>query len=64
MYIDEDWEFNIHVFYWCIQLDHEIYTKYKKASNLIKSISSHNIFSGIKSQQVKKTHLPFSTKNS
>ena len=47
---------------WCIPLDHKIYTKCKKTSNLIKDISSHNICSGIKSQQVK-IHLPFSTKN-
>ena len=39
---------------WCIPLDHKIYTKCKKTSNLIKDISSHNICSGIKSQQVKK----------
>ena len=43
-----------HVFYWCIALDHEIYTKCKKTSNLIKVISSHNICSGIKSQQITK----------
>ena len=53
-YPGEDWEFIIHILYWCIPLDHEIYTKCKKTSNLIKSISSHNICSGIKSQQVKK----------
>ena len=40
---------------WCIPLDHKIYTECKKTSNLIKGISSHNICSGIKSQQVKKT---------
>ena len=51
-----------HVFYWCILLDHEIYTKCKKASNLFIGISGHNICCGIKSQQVK-IHLPFSTKN-
>ena len=50
----EDQEF-IHVFYWCIPLDHEIYTKCKKTSNLIEDISSRNICSGIKSQQVNKT---------
>ena len=55
IYIGEDLEFIIHVFYWCIPLDHEIYTVYKRISNLIKGISSHNICSGIKSQQVKKT---------
>ena len=60
IYIGEDLEFIIHVFYWCIPLDHEIYTKCKKTSNLIKGISSHKICSEIKSQQVKK---PFSTKN-
>ena len=30
IYIGEDLEFIIHVFYWCIPLDHEIYTKCKK----------------------------------
>ena len=53
-YIGEDWEFNIHVLYWYIPLDHEIYTKFKKTYNLIKGKSSHNICPGIKSQQVKK----------
>ena len=36
-----------YVFYWCILLDHEIYTK-------CKYIYSHKICSGIKSQPVKK----------
>ena len=54
MYISKDQKFIIHVFYWCIPLDHEIYTKCKKISNLIKGISIHKICSGIKSQQVKK----------
>ena len=54
IYIGEDWEFIIHVFYWCTSLDHEIYTKCAKISDLIKGICSHNICSGIKSQQVKK----------
>ena len=52
IYISKDQKFIIHVFYWCIPLDHEIYTKCKKTSNLIKSVSGHNISSGIKSQQV------------
>ena len=30
VYIGEDQKFIIHVFYWCIPLDHEIYTKCKK----------------------------------
>ena len=30
IYIGEDLEFIIHVFYWCIPLDHEIYTKCNK----------------------------------
>ena len=61
IHIGEGQKFIIHVFYWCIPLDHEIYTKCKKkTSNLIKGISSHKICSEIKSQQVKK---PFSTKN-
>ena len=42
IYIGEDWEFIIHVFYWCIPLDHEIDTNIKK-SNLIKGIFSHNL---------------------
>ena len=29
-HIREDLEFIIHVFYWCIQLNHEIYIKCKK----------------------------------
>ena len=54
IYISEDLEFIIHVFYWCIQLDHEIYIKCKKTSNLIKVVSSYNICPGIKSKQAKK----------
>ena len=53
IYMGEDREFIIHVFYWCTPLYHEIYIKCKKKSNLIKGISSHNIYCGIKSQQVK-----------
>ena len=30
IYIGEDLEFIIHAFYWCIPLDHEIYTKCTK----------------------------------
>ena len=30
IYIGEDREFIIHVFYWCIPLDHETYTKCKR----------------------------------
>ena len=30
IYTGERWEFIIHVFYWCIPLDHEIYTKCNK----------------------------------
>ena len=63
IYIGEGRVFIRHVFYWCIPLDHEIYTKCKETSNLIKGISSHNVCSGIKKQQVKKTNLSFSTKN-
>ena len=54
IYFSEDREFIIHEFYWCIPLRHEIYTKSKKRSNLIKGVSSHNICSAIKSQHVKK----------
>ena len=54
IYIGEDLGFIIHVLYWCIPLDHEIYTKCKKTSYQIEGISSNNICSGIKSQQVKK----------
>ena len=49
IYIAEDLEFIIHVFYWCIQLE-------KKASNLIKVMSSYNICSGIKVNK-QKNHL-------
>ena len=38
-----------------VPLDHEIYTNVKKASKLIKFISSYNICSGINCQQEKKT---------
>ena len=54
IYISKDQKFIIHVFYWCIPLDHEIYTKCKKTSNLIKGMFSHNICSGIKSEHVYK----------
>ena len=41
IYISKDQKFIIHVFYWCILLDHEIYTKCKtETSNLIKGISA------------------------
>ena len=30
IYIGEDREFIIHVFYWCIPLDHEICTEWQK----------------------------------
>ena len=49
--------FIIHVFYWYIPLNDEIYTKCKQTSNLIKGISSHDICSEIKSEQVKKTFV-------
>ena len=56
IYTGVEQELIIRVFYYCIPLDHETYTKYKKqTSNLIKGISSHNICSKFKSQQVKKT---------
>ena len=54
IYIGEDLEFTIHVFYWCIQLDHEIYITCKKKSHLVKVISSYNICSGTKSQQAER----------
>ena len=63
IYVGEDLEFIIRVFSWCIPLDHEIYTKYKKTmknitlSNLIKVISYYNICSGIKDDQAKKTAI-------
>ena len=63
IYIGEDLEFIIHVFYWCITFGHEIYTKCEKTSNLIEVISTYNICSGIKSQQAKKKHFSFTTKN-
>ena len=59
IYVGEDLEFIIRVFSWCIPLDHEIYTIYKKTmknitSNLIKVISNYNIYPGIKIEQAKK----------
>ena len=66
IYVGEDLEFIIRVFSWCIPLDHEIYTKYKKTmknitlSNLIKVISYYNICSGIKDDQAKKTAICYS----
>ena len=55
IYIGQGQKFIIHVFYWCIPLDHEIYTKCKKkTSNLIKGICCHKICSRIKSQRIKK----------
>ena len=62
IYISKDQKCIIHVFYWCIPLNHEIYTKCKNHLTwLIKGISSHKICSGVKSQQEKKK-LSFSTK--
>ena len=53
-YIGEYLEFIIHVFYWCIPLDHEIYTKCKKkTSNLIEVISALEL----KVNKQKKTFL-------
>ena len=60
IYVGEELEFIIRVFSWCIQLNHEIYTKYKKTmknitlSNLITVASYYNICSGIKGEQAKK----------
>ena len=54
IYIGEDLEFTIHVFYWCIQLDREIYITCKKKSDLVKVISSYTICFGTKSQQAKR----------
>ena len=71
IYVGEDLEFIIRVFFCCVPLDLEIYTKFKKAmknitlSNLIEVISYYNICSEIKGDQAKKnSHLSFSTKNS
>ena len=60
MYVGEDLEFIIRVFFCCVPLDLEIYTKFKKAmknitlSNLIEVISYYNICSEIKGDQAKK----------
>ena len=53
-YVCEDLEFIM----WCIPLDHEIYTKYKKVknitlSNFIKVIYNYNLCHGIKSIHAK-----------
>ena len=51
----EGQKFIIHVYYWYIPLDHEIYAKCKKKTcNMIIGICSHKICSGIKNQPVKK----------
>ena len=63
IYIGEDLEFIIHVFYWCIPFGLIIYTKCKKSSNLIEVISPYNICSGIKNRQAEKNQFSFSTKN-
>ena len=61
IYISKDHKFVIHVFYWCIPLDHEIYTDLKKHLTLLK-VYLVLICSGIKIEQVKKNHLSFRTK--
>ena len=62
IYIGEDLEFIIHVFYWCIQLDHEIYIKCKK-----KHVTGSKLYLVVISAlelklNKQKNHLPFSTK--
>ena len=59
IYIGEGQKFIIHVFYWCIPLDHEIYTKCKEKHPTRLKVYLV-IKSALKSQKVKK---PFSTKN-
>ena len=60
IYVGEDLEFIIRVFFCCVPIDLEIYTKFKKAmknitlSNLIEVISYYNICSEIKGDQAKK----------
>ena len=53
IYIGEYLEFIIHVFYWCMPLDHEIYTKCKKKISALE----------LKVNKQKKPHFSFSTKN-
>ena len=61
IYVGEDLEFIIRVFFFCVPLDLEIYTKFKKAmknitlSNLIEVISYYNTCSEIKAIKQKKT---------
>ena len=55
IYIGEDREFIIHVFYQCTHQTMKSILNVKKTSNLIKGIYSHKICSEIKSQQVIKT---------
>ena len=62
IYIGKDLEFTIHVFCWCIQLDHEIYITCKK--NLTWSKLYLVIISALELKVNKqKDHLSFSTKN-
>ena len=63
IYVGEDLKFIICVFFWCIPLDHEIYTKCKKTSNLIKVISVIISALEIEVNNHKNIHLSFSTKN-
>ena len=54
LYIGGNQELIFHAFYWFIHKTMKSILNVKRGSNLIKGISSHNIFSGIKIQQVKK----------
>ena len=63
IYISKDQKFIIHVFYWCIPLDHEIYTKCKK-KHLTWLKLYLVIISALELKVNKqKNHLSFSTKN-
>ena len=65
VHVGEDLEFIIRVFSWCIPLDHEIYTKWKKTKHLTWLKLYLVIISAleIKVNKHKNIHLSFSTKN-
>ena len=54
IYVVQDFEFIICVFSWSIPLEHEIYTKYKRAMKNAPFLTSFNICSVIKDEQAKK----------
>ena len=65
VYIGEDREFITHMFYWCITLDHEIYTKCKKKQSHLTWLKVYLVISALelKFNMQKKHNFSFDTKN-